>query len=411
MFNKGKYILLQIALFTVSPISSFLLTLRLYKSAISQVFFILFATYFGFYMGFVFDLMRHYQDMLSFYVDRPLDEILNDPRIFILGPDYYHVTVKYLVSRFTTSHAVFGSTVAFVYASSFMFFYGQLKQFYSKRLSYFSILLLICVVTVVEFWWYQGVRFWTGVFFFMGMYLKYINTSKKGYLFLSLLSIYFHYTLITVVLAALINYGLSFVSKYYRYGIFAFSFFYKTLNFDFVPLLLKYVPWARDNLSIAITDERIHNNMRDYIAEFRASENVVYGYRLPFLAFAAIIVLLIFKLNKIKFNHNYLLVFYLSITIWSIANFGFGDITFYQRFFEVAVLSLYVSVFALSATYQKQVKRYRLALTLFLILPVLYAILPTFVQYRALLMQPELFFGSFFMEWDGNALKINYAWK
>lgn len=411
MQGRIKYILLQMLVVLISPLSSFLISVRYYKYNVSQIFFIIAAVYLGCNMGFVYDLMRHYQDIGNLYVDRSLGEILDDPRVFILGPDYYHITIKYIVSRFTTSASVFAGVAALVYSSCFIFFYRQLSQFYKQKLALFSVMLLLCTVTIIEFWWYQGVRFWTGAFYFFGMYLKYVNTRKKRYFLLSFLAIYFHYSLITLICVSLVNFVLSFITPYVRYGLLAFSLFYKTLNVDFVPLLLKYIPWVRNNLSIAVTDEKIHNSWREHTAEFRANENLVYGYRLPFLMLAAYLVLLFFRLHGVKLDKQYKILFFFSLTLWTVANFGFGDITFYTRFLEGSVLMLYAYVFIVSVKNQERITHYRLVLFVFLFLPAIYAILTPLVQYRAHLMHPELFLGNFFMEWDGNGLKIDYAWK
>ena len=192
MYNKGKYIVLQSFLAIVSPISSLLVSIRLYKSSISQFFFVFFAIYLGYYMGFVYDLMRHYQDIPMYYTGRDWSEIVSDFRVYYLGSDYYHIIVKFIVSRFTDSRQIFGAVASGLYATAFIFFFRQFKVFYKEKNTLLSTMLLLCVCTVVEFFWYQGFRFWTGAYVFMGFYLKYLNTKNRIYAFLTLVSVFFH---------------------------------------------------------------------------------------------------------------------------------------------------------------------------------------------------------------------------
>ena len=78
MYSKGKYTLFQTVLMIASPISSLFVSLRFYKNTISQIFFIIFAYYFGYDCGFVNDLMHHFVDMRNLYVGQSLKEVLGD---------------------------------------------------------------------------------------------------------------------------------------------------------------------------------------------------------------------------------------------------------------------------------------------------------------------------------------------
>lgn len=409
MFTKGKYILFQALLIVVSPMVSLLVSLRMYKSSISQIFFILFAIYLGYHMGFVYDLMRHYQDIPMLYIGRDWNEIIMDFRVYYLGSDYYHIIVKYIVSRFTDSRQVFGAVASGLYATSFIFFFRQFKSFYKENISLFSIMLLLCVSTVVEFFWYQGFRFWIGVYIFMGFYLRYLNSRKWYYLLATMSVVFFHFTLMVLVGAAILNWLLSLTSKYLRLVLVGFSLFIKSLNIDFVPLMLRYIPWT-NSLGIALTDEKIRGNTLEHMAEMREMGNVIYNNRMGFLILVGLFFMFIWKRLKVPFDKQYDKLFYYAVTMFTIANFGYGDITFYTRFLQAAVLAFYSYLFIISVKYKNYTKNWNLTLFFIACIPFIYSLASAFAQIRAYFFHYELLFGNMFMFWDGNALNMKYEW-
>ena len=409
MYNKGKYIIIQSLLIVLSPISSLLVSLRMYKSTISQIFFVLFAIYLGYYMGFVYDLMRHFQDLPMLYRGRDWNEIVNDFRVYYLGSDYYHIIVKYIVSRFTDSRQVFGAVASGLYAISFVFFFRQFRRYYLEKNSYFSVVLLLCVSTVVEFFWYQGFRFWIGVYVFMGFYIKFINTKNYWYLLGTLLAMFFHFTLVVLVGTVVLNRLLAFTGKYVRWLLVGFSLFIKSLNIDFVPLMLRYIPWT-NGLGIALTDEKIRGNTLEHMAEMREMGNSVYNNRMTFMIFCGLLFMLFLRKIKVPFDKHYGKMFYFAMTLYTIANFGYGDITFYTRFLQAAVLMFYCYLFIISVKNKRAISKYSMTLFIVALLPLGYSVAIALAQIRAYLFHPELIFGNFFMEWDGNALNIDYDW-
>ena len=99
MYSKGRYFLLQSLVMLVSPITSFLIALRFYKSTVSQIFMLVFAFYFGMHFYLAWDISKHYVNMRMFYCDKSLTEILNNPFAISDGLDFYHVALKYIISR------------------------------------------------------------------------------------------------------------------------------------------------------------------------------------------------------------------------------------------------------------------------------------------------------------------------
>lgn len=401
--------MLQSFIMVISPLSSLLLSLRYYKSAVSQVFMVVFAMYFGYYFGFISDLMRHYENMMMYYYHRDVSAILSDPRVFLMGSEYYHVIFKILVSRFTSSMQVFGACACGVYAAAFLFFFRQLSQFYKGKMSLLNGILLLCVVFVVEFYWYQGLRFWTGVFVFMGFYMKFINTRRWMYLIFSCSCAFFHLIVGLLPIAVLLSYLLGLTGKVGRYVVFGLSLVVRSFDIDFVPIMLKYFPWTA-SWGIAVSDSRIRMSVRRRMANIREYGNVFYNHRTEILIFFGLLALFIMIKNRIKIDKKYGPLFYVFLTLFTIANFGYGDLIFYDRILKSAALMLYSYLFIISYVYNDRIVNGRLLLMLLLMLPLAFAILTPLVEQRAYLFHIELFFGSLFQSWNGNELNIDYGW-
>ncbi len=410
MFSKGKYILLQTVLMLVSPLSSLFVSLKFYKSTLSQIFMVVFAMYFGYYFGFISDLMRHYDNMMMYYYHRDVSAILSDPRIFLMGGEYFHVIFKLLISRFTSSMQVFGACACGVYATAFLFFFRQFSQFYKKPMSLLNGILLLCVVFVVEFYWYQGLRFWTGVFVFMGFYMKFVNTRRWKYLVFSCSCAFFHMIVGILPIAVLLSYLLGFTGKVGRYTIFGLSLVVRSLNIDFVPIMLKYFPWTA-SWGIAVSDSRIRLSVRRRMENIREYGNIFYNHRSELLVLFGLLALVIMFRNRVRIDKKYGVLFYMFLTLFTIANFGYGDLIFYDRILKAAALMLYSYLFIVSCVYNSQIINGRLLLLLLLMIPLLYAIATPFVEQRAYLYHIELFFGSIFENWNGNELNIDYGWR
>lgn len=410
MLSKGKYILLQTFLILLSPITSFLVAVRLYKSAISQFFFVIFAMYLGYYMGFVYDLMRHYLDIPMYYHGRSWHDIVYDPRVYGLGKEYFHIVLKYIFSRFTEDRQLFGAVASGLYATSFIFFLRQLKTFYKERVPLFCEMMLLCVATVVEFYWYQGLRYWFGVYIFLAFYLKYINSGKWWWLCFTPIVMMIHFSLSTLVMALLLNAFLNFTGRISRFVLLGLSLFVKSLNVDFVPYMLYYLPWTQA-LGMAYTDENVRNKTLDRMATVRMSGNTLYVNRSHVLIFIGLFFLFVFRYCKGKFDPKYRNLFYFAMTLYTIASFGYGDMIFYGRFLKVGVLVFYTYVYIIAVQTWRNWNKYNIFLFLIAGIPFAYSFFMAFVQLRNFFFYPELIFGNFLIDWDGNALNMKYDWK
>lgn len=409
MFDKAKYFLLQCGLTIISPILSLLLSLRFYKSGISHFFFLVFAFYFGFYTRHFYDESVHFYEMQIYYVGHGFDEILNNPLVFSHGHELYHFVLKYLISRVSDSQQFFGGVVCAMHFALFLFFFRQLKSFFSTRLSLSSGMMLIIFCLVVEFWWYSNVRFCAAAFYFGGFYLKYCNTKNPLYLYLSLLCPLFHFTFIAIDGAVLLNYILSKFHKSIRYCLLALALFVRSLNFDFVPFLLKHVAWLRNNMSYAIVNTETRQGVLKYMKDFRQNGNIVYNSRPYLMLLLGLFIVFVFNRLNVKKDEQYDILFYMFLTILTIANFGYGDMFFYNRMLMVSMLFLWAYVFIMSVKYKDNLSNANLFLSFVMLFPLIFFFITPLIQFRSAVFQPELWFGNFFMDWNGNDLKLEYA--
>jgi len=411
MYSKGKYLMFQLLVMLFSPITSFLLALRFYKSEISQLFMIVFAFYFGYHTGFVYDLMHHYNDMENLYIGRSIMEIIRDERIFLIGNDVYHILFKIVVSRISYTSQFFGGAACAVYAAFFMFFFRQLNVFYKNKLSTLSALLLLSVVFVIEYYWYQGLRFRTGVFFFAGFFMKYINTNQKRYLFISMLAPLFHFSLYVLAGTVFLNFILKYTGALSRIVLFVLSVIIHFENIDFVPLMIKYLPITK-SFGISIADERIRGDVRNKMAIMRDTGNFFYRHRNDMLLFFGLIILfLLWKYKAVK-GGRYNVLFTYSFTLLTVAHFGYGDLIFYDRFYQAALLIFYTYLFVMSYINYDKIKHKAYLISIFVLPALLYAIATPLVEQRAYLFHLDLIFGNFFSIWDGNSqVGIDYGWK
>ena len=401
----------QAIVMLISPITSLFVCIRFYKSEISQLFFIIFAFYFGYHLGFVHDLMNHYNDMIELYYNRSAREIFADERIYIMGKDYYHVLFKFIVSRISNSSQFFGGAACASYAAFFIFFFRQLKLFYNNnKLTIFSALLLLTISFIVEFYWYQGLRFRTGIFYFAAIYLKYLNTNKKIYLLALLVTPLIHFTLIMLLATLLLEYILRYTGIISRVVLFVLSIIVRLQDIDFVPFMLKHIPITR-NLSIAVTDDRIRNSWRSRMADVRENGNIFYGHRNDVLLLFGLIIFLFIRRYNAHKDPKYGVLLTFSLTMFTVANFGYGDMTFYDRFYQAAILVFYTYLFSISVKNANQISHKVYLISIFVVFPMLYAAATQIVEQRQYLFHLDFIFGNFFTNWDGNQqLGIDYDW-
>jgi len=96
-----------------------------------------------------------------------------------------------------------------------LYWLKPLQPLYMQKMSIPAWLLFLGVIFTVEYYWFLGFRFWSGAFVFTGFYLRYLNSGAVKYLWLSALCICFHYSLLALCVAAVLNLLLRYRFKVY----------------------------------------------------------------------------------------------------------------------------------------------------------------------------------------------------
>ena len=401
MFRKSKYFVLQTAMTLLSPLSSMLIAIRYYRNPISHIFLVIFAFYFGSRMWLGNDATDHYVEMRLFYCGLPFTDIINNPMVFLHSAEPYTFLLKYILSRFTSSYTIFGGTICAIYMILQIHFLTAFKQYFTNGLSFFAGLALLAVFTVVQFSWYQGIRYWPGVFWFMGFFVRYALTKKWYHLVLACLCPLIHFSLTVLPLTVLANYFLMKCRMKVQVTIFLLSFLIRLAQIDFLPYLLQHIPIIDafyNTLGVSVVDR---NDAITIMEDLRADSNLVYSIRSEVIGIGLLMVLLGLRLKKIVFGPNFIYFMSLALTMATIANFEYIDITFYDRFFKVAVLLLAIAVFIAVAENKDLLNGRSIELITLIAIIFAFELVSQFVALRNAYLNPELWFGNFFTDWHG----------
>lgn len=400
MYSKGKYALFHLAIMLISPLTSFIISLRFYKSPVSQFFMIVFAFYFGSHIGLGWDLTNHYYDMREYYFNRSVSEILSNPLIYTIGPDYFHVALKIVLSRFRVNPALFGGVMASIYAALFLNFFREFRIFYLKKMPVLCGLFLLCVVFIVQYYWYYGVRYYPGFFFFAGFYMRYVNTHKYRYVLISFLCVLFHFALSILPIAVLFNWLLKKIGSWSRILLLVTSLIYRTVAEDFVPLLIKYFP-NLPFLKTSVTNTYIRREVLDRMIDIRTSGNYFYLYRDTLILVFGFLILFYLWYRRVDFRSKYTILFGLFLTLFSLANFGYADLTFSDRVLKISLVFFYGFLFVVVYNNYALLDRYRLVLMVLILIPLLYSVVTQLIEQREYLYHLDLILGNFFTDWHG----------
>lgn len=143
----------------------------------------------------------------------------------------------------------------------------------------------------------------------------------------------------------------------------------------------------------------------------RAYGNIFYRYRSSFLLLCGGAILFLFWRNKVPFDKRYRVLFYMFLTLYTVVNFCYGDLTFFDRFFQITLVLFYSYLFVVSVKYYDRLKHVNFLFMCMALIPMAYALLSPLIEEREYLFHCELLFGNFFVDWDGNALNFPYEWR
>lgn len=393
--------MLQVALCLMSPVSSMLVAIKYYRNPISHLFMVIFAYYFGARLWMGNDATDHYIEMRLFFCGYSFSDILNNPMVFLHSAEPYTFFLKFLISRFTSSYVVFGGVLCMIYMILQINFFTAFKRYYENGLSLLAGLMMFIVLTVVQFSWYQGVRFWPGVFWFLGFFIRYVHTNKWYHLLLACLCPFIHFSLAILPVALVVNYLLMKCKLRIHIVVFLLSFLVRAAHIDFLPYVLQHVPIFDafyNTLGVAVVDR---NDAITLMEDFRADENLVYSMRSDVIAVGLLLILLRLCLKKVVFSNKYIYFVSMALTLAIIANFEYVDITFYDRFYKLAVLFFAIAVFVVTAENMSILNGRSIDLIAMAFILFAFEVVTHFVELRNAYMHTELWFGNFFMDWHG----------
>lgn len=396
-FNKEETRLLftQALCILIIPLFSLLLSLRYYKLGIAQFFFILYAFYFGYQVDVQLDLSVHYDNFLLF-CKSPLEKALQDPYTSYLGAELFPLSFKAFLSRFTSESRLFSAFAATIYATLFVLFIRQFRAQLHHKLSWIEGLLFCGMCFTVEFYWYWGLRFWLGAFFFMTFYIKYIFSEKISYFLVGSLSgILFHNALLFLPIIEIGNRLLKTKIKIFFFIISFFlrhSYVFIITSISQIPLLDLFVSPKYLN-----TNEHSLNALLDKGNFVREEGNIIYQMRFDILYFCCLFLFFLLwrKNRKITKSYPRLLGFILLLT--AICNLLYENIIFFQRFYKMSTVLFFAYLFLVVQKQEQQWIKREYSLLIPLALVIFYSILTAIVEQRDVLLSSDLWFGNFIL--------------
>ncbi len=379
------------------PIIGLCLSVMFFRQKYAPWLFIAFSFYFGWFYAPQLDLLVHYEHFKTLN-GKSLLQSWADLNTIRLGKEVYPVLFKYTVGLISDSQNLFSACACTVYSSFFVFgILIPLYPLYKQNMSIPSWLLFLGVIFSVEFYWFLGFRFWSGAFVFIGFYLRYINSGESKYLWLSALCTCFHYSLLTLFAVAFINHFLQ-NNFYLYYGVLIASFIIRFSNFSFLRFIggLRILDgYAKETIS----NESIRISVEKLAVEHREFGNQFYLLREQFAIIGPLIAIyILYKKFGNSFFIKYNKLWSFCILILSLANFGYSDLTFFDRFFKIALLLFYIFAYMFTMSEQNKLTiKSQLNIILVLTIPVLYLIITPLVEQRESLLDIKLWFSNLFI--------------
>lgn len=376
------------------PFVGLCLSLMFFRQRFAPILFIIFSFYFGWFYEPQMDLLVHYEHFHRI-ADKSLVEQWMDSGTSKYGKEIYPVLFKYFIGLIADNRNFFSACACVVYTSLFIFgVVKPLQPLYMQKMSIPAWLLFLGVIFTVEYYWFLGFRFWSGAFVFTGFYLRYLNSGAVKYLWLSALCICFHYSLFILFASAIVNNFLRCKLKFY-YLIFIISFIVRITNIALIAIAAQFDIF-KGYVKDTARDQNIIQSVERLTEEVREHGNQFYLLRETFAVFGVLAVIyMLYKKTGKEFLEQNVKLWGFCILLLSLANFGYASLTFYDRFFKLAVLFLYVFAYMWIMNEQHKLKLNSLSLiAMIATAPVLYFIITPLVEQRQTLFQLKLWFSN-----------------
>lgn len=390
-------IVVLVLVLVISPTMGFILSLICFRQKECRIIFLFFAFYFGWFYEPQLDLLNHYNHFKTL-IGKSLLEAWTDPGTLHIGKEPYPVLFKYIVGNISASPHFFSACACTVYA--FLFVYGVLgsiRDLYVQKMSLPVWIVFFGIIFIVEYNWFLGFRYWSGAFVFTAFYIRYIRTDKKKYLYLSFLCVCFHFAHLILCVAVILNYILKNNFKI-RYVLLVVSFIVRYLKIPLTTMIAK-LDIMKGIVKETQRDDAIIESVAERLEFFRTDGNIFYQIRGDILFIGAIgIIYVLWRRYGKQFTQYNSTLWGLILIIFAFANFGFADLIFYERVYKIVLLLLYIYLFLFLMTVKEEISfRAKLWISVFSVIPVLYAVATIVVSQREYLWNLQLWFNNFFL--------------
>lgn len=393
--NKNIFfIIILIALLFISPLLSLVLAVLRFRSKAAYPLFIFFAFYFGWFYYFQFvsgynDLMGHYAHFKTLIGKSLWDSWMTSSD---RGREPYPVLFKYLVGKVSSSPNLFSACACTIYAALFCGMLSSIRDLYIQKMDWLATLTFLGIIFSIEFYWFLGLRYWSGAFVFVLFYIRYVRTGRKKYLYLSFLCILFHFAHVVLCLAVLLNELLrnNFKLRYLLVGLgLVFRYLKTTLKYLFINLFPIVNNFSGKNYEVESTMLQA--------TSYLTSHSPFYFFRKDVLFFACLFVLIILYIHDKKNLRVNPKLWGMILVLYAFANFGSISIVLYERVFKVVILLLYIYLYIYLMESDNYYKNKKLMGPIIILgLAILYAFLTPIVQQRNSLFRSELWFNNWF---------------
>lgn len=390
--NDGSYFLLMTLLYVICPFVSFVIALLLFRNRVSQFFFVAYAFYFGFQLGAQLDLSQHWNNYQNL-VGKSFGEMWSDIVTLYLGKEPYHILLKWFLSKFYITERTFSGIAAAMYATIFIFFIRQFKDYYSGGLKLQQFLVLSVMTVTVEYYWYLGLRFWTAGFFFMTVYCRYIITGKKKWLLTVPIAALFHIVFVVPVIAT------AFVeitrnNRIVQIVLVVISLLYKYVNFGFMKFMAS-LSFVKMFYKSSYQNKDIQASMARRAKDYYESGNVIYQSRIPLMLFFSFVFFYFLWAKNRSVFKSYSKMSGLILIMFAISNFGYSDYVFYDRFLKLTCLISYSYLFLLLFEKKNAWFNNHLFFCFILFIIIISSLAIALFQERAYISDISLWFGNF----------------
>ncbi len=282
-------------------------------------------------------------------------QIFERDNLYHQKPDLFAFVLAFLVSRFTEKHSFFFGLLGSIYFSLLYVFLRETLKYtgYSDNKNY-KIFFIFLAMIVPFYVGVTGVRFWTALFFYGFMLLKYINTKNIKFIFLSAISSLIHYTFILPIFITFLSYFFK-INRYFNKILIVLGTTYAlTLR---TTQSLNFMLYGLKNINITIIEESASQYFDENILLERQADALKVNWyvkwredliKLFFLFFYLYDFFIMRRIQIIKFSffEGILDIFFLL----SIFTFNLGSISRFLYIFYILALIRLIEIHIKSST-------------------------------------------------------------